>query len=432
MDINIERLENNEVKANVKADETTVRTEYGRACHRLSKVVNIPGFRKGKVPPAILERHLGKDYINNEILEAVLPGVISETAQKNNLDIIAKPVLEKYSFNDDGSLDFTLKFELRPEVNLGNYKSEEYEVKNIEYGAEEEEKELENLRERFSTFDSVEGRPAGDKDIVIIDFEGFIGKEPIKGGAAKDYQLDLGNSNFIAGFAEQIVGKNKGEEFTINVKFPDNYHDDAIKGKDAEFKINLKDIKQRVLPEVNDEFAKKVGGGDNVESLKADVRKYLDQRAEREKKSAATEVIFEKLLKNTDINIHEAMINREIAVLRESFVREAQNRGQSYEEAVKIYEAENANFEKELREEAVRRIKTSLIVSQIAKDEKIDINSEDIQNKIGNLAGIYGLSPADVAKEASNNFEILNALSQQVISEKTIEFLLNNLKIKYV
>ncbi|MGN0192673.1 MAG: trigger factor [Candidatus Gastranaerophilaceae bacterium] len=429
MEITTGNRENNEIKANVKFDAQSVKKEYEKTCRHLSQRVNIPGFRKGKVPNVILEKNLGKEYIKQQMLESLLPGVFYEIVTKNNLDVIAEPRLNKFDFNEDGSLDLEFDFELRPEVELGDYKNFEITAKDVEYKAEDEDKELEILKERFAELKPVEGRASHDTDIVNIDFEGFVGDEAIKGGAAKGYVLDLGHSNFIEGFAPQLVGKNVNDEFTIDVKFPDEYHDEKIKGKDAKFNIKINAIKERVFPEINDEFAKKAGKFETVDELKADIKKYLTEKAEGLKKTNAVNAVFEKLLSEAKIDVHSKMIDREVEALKTELRHNAQMQGQDFD---KLMETQNTEeFNENLRKEAEKRIKTTLIVAKIAKDENIEISPEDIHGKIIQAAHAYGVSPEDIAKSMKNNSSIVNAFSQQVVSEKVTDFLLNNMKINY-
>ena len=254
MSVKIEKLDNNEVKLDIEVDAKQSSLEYDKACKKLAKRVNIPGFRPGKAPKAVLEKHIGPEALQREVLEGLLPQIFAKTIYENKFEIISEPTIESYEFADDKSLKVVAKFELKPEVNLCEYKNVEVEIEKFEYAGDALETELSVLAEKYSELKPVEGRKSTNKDVVNIDFDGEVDGEKIKGGAAKSYLLDLGNSNFIPGFAEQIVDREIGSEFTIDVKFPEEYHDEKIKGKDAKFAIKLNEIKERVLPELNDEF----------------------------------------------------------------------------------------------------------------------------------------------------------------------------------
>ena len=222
MSVKVEKQENNIVKLDIEIDEKTAMDEYNKSCRRLAQRVNIPGFRKGKAPRNILEKHIGMETIQRDALESMLPSVFAKAISENNLDVISEPYLESYNFEMGKPVSIVAKIELKPEVKIKQYKGLEVEVEKYKNAENAVEKELEGLVNRYSTLETVSGRETNDKDIVMIDFDGFVDGEAIKGGSAKNYMLDLGNSTFIPGFAEQLVGKNAGEEFTIDVKFPED------------------------------------------------------------------------------------------------------------------------------------------------------------------------------------------------------------------
>ena len=258
MTVTIEKLDNNEVKLNIEIESSVSSWEYDKACKKLAQRVNVPGFRQGKAPKNILEKYVGIAAIQREVLDSLLPTVFENAIEENKFDLVSAPSIESYEFADDKSLKVIAKFELKPEVKLDNYKGIEVEIEEFKQADDAVEKELNNLAERFSELKDITDRKSTATDLVNIDFDGYVDGEEIKGGSAKNYVLDLAHSNFIPGFAEQLVDKNKGDEFKINVKFPDEYHDEKLKGKDAEFNIKLNAIKERILPEINDDFAKRV------------------------------------------------------------------------------------------------------------------------------------------------------------------------------
>ncbi len=430
MTVTIEKLDNNEVKLNIVVESSISSFEYDKACKKLAKRVNVPGFRQGKAPKNILEKYVGIAALQREVLDSVLPTIFENTIEENNFDLISAPNVESFEFEEDKTLKVVAKFELKPEVNLEEYKGIEIEVEEFKNSDDAIEKELQNLSERFAVMNDITGRKSVNTDLVNIDFDGYVDGEEIKGGSAKNYVLDLAHSNFIAGFAEQLVDKNTGEEFKINVKFPDEYHDEKLKGKDAEFNIKLNSIKEKVLPEINDDLAKKVNAKfTTLDDLKADIQKYIDNAEKNENERRAANKIFEILLSKTDINIQDTMINREIQALMGEFKQRVNMQGGNFDEMLekeghqKIYE--------QLKEEAVKRIKTSLIVGKIAQNEKMTITADDIQNKINNLANIYRTTTENIVNEIQKNVNLLHSINQQVITEKVTKFLVDNAKINY-
>lgn len=427
MSVNLEKNENNEVLMDIKVDAKEATESYDKVCRKLAGRVNVPGFRRGKAPKKILEKHIGVDYIQREVLQSVLPKIFSEVITSNNYKTINEPSVEEYHFEEDGSLSIKAKVELRPEFTLSEYKGMEIQIEEFKQPDDAMQKELDDIKDKNSTLQKVEGRVSNETDFVNIDFEGFVDGNAIKGGAAKGYLLDLGHSNFIPGFAEQLVGKEAGSEFSINVKFPDEYHDDTIKGKDAEFKIKLNEIKEKVYPEINDELAKKVGKFETLDELKADIQKYLDASQKAENDKRATVVIFDKLLTETEIKIQEPMIQRELYAMKVEMKQKAELRGQDFDALMK--EQGGEELEKEMHNEAEKRIKTALIIGQIAQNENISVESADIEAKILEISRLYGTTREDILKEIGQNPNLLYSLNQQILGQKVTQFLLDNSKI---
>ncbi len=429
MSVKIEKLDNNEVKLDIEVDAKQSSLEYDKACKKLAKRVNIPGFRPGKAPKAVLEKHIGPEALQREVLEGLLPQIFAKTIYENKFEIISEPTIESYEFADDKSLKVVAKFELKPEVNLCEYKNVEVEIEKFEYADNALETELSVLAEKYSELKPVEGRKSTSKDVVNIDFDGEVDGEKIKGGAAKNYLLDLGNSNFIPGFAEQIVDKEIGSEFTIDVKFPDEYHDEKIKGKDAKFAIKLNEIKERVLPELNDEFAAKVGNFKTMEELKADIQKYLESNAKLENDKRISFKLYEKLTSEIPINIQESMIQREAQALLGEFKQRVAMQGGNFDEML-----EKEGHQKvwaELSEEAKTRIKSSLIIGKIAEVEKIAVEPMDIEQKLEEISRVYNTDKMNILEEIQRNSNLLHSLSQQILSQKVTQFLIDNAKVKY-
>lgn len=430
METKIEKLEHNMVKLDIEIDAETAEKEYNKACKRLAQRVNIPGFRKGKAPRAILEKNIGSENIKRDVLEYILPSVFSEAISKNNLTAITEPYLESYEFELGKPAKVVAKIELKPEVKFEQYKDMEIEVEEFKTAENAMEKEIEDLTKKFTKFEKVEGRASTDKDVVVMDFEGSVDGELIAGGSAKNYMLDLENSNFIPGFAEQLVGKNVGEEFVIDVTFPDVYHDEKLQGKPAQFKIKINEIKEKVRPELNDELASKVGNFKTVDELKADIQKYLENTAKIENDKRCANKLFETIISKMDVDVQDSMIEREKQALVSDFKQKLAQTGMTWEQVLKNDGAEKVDAE--LKEEALNRIKNSLMISEIAKLENIQIGPQDLEEKLSELAMMYQTDKSAIFKEISKNPMMIQSLSQQALSQKVTKFLLDNNKIKFV
>lgn len=431
MKVTLENEKDNLVKVNITIPAEEAANAYHAAVKRIAQYINVDGFRKGKAPRQVVERQVGEERIKQEALEGMMPKVIGQVIQENNLDVITQPYITSYDFKKGEDLSVVVSVETRPDVKLGDYKNLTVEVKDAPVTEDAINETLERIRKNYSEEKIISDRASKDTDIVNIDFEGFVNGEAIKGGAAKNYDLNLGNSNFIPGFAEQLTGKNAGDEFEINVKFPEDYHDDSLKGKDATFKIKMNVIKESVVPELNDELAQKAGPFKNVDEMKEDVKKRLEESREHAKKINADNEVFKKVIDNASVEIPETMIDREANSLLADYKNRLSAQGINWEAVLKSQEGGEHDIMKTIREDAAVRIKNSLVIDKIAKEEGIKITPADIDNKFKELAAAYRVSQEEIMKSISKNPEILSSLSQQAVNDKVRAFLNENNKVEY-
>jgi len=379
MKVTLENEKENVVKLDITIPAKDAVDAYNKAVQRISQYVNIDGFRKGKAPRAVVERHVGTERIKQEAIENLMPKAINQAVVDNNLDIIAQPYITNYNFNIGEDLTVTAKAELRPEVTLGQYKGLTLEVKDSPIEEDAMQKSIDNLLNQHSTQEIVIDRPTKDTDIAVIDFDGYSNGEKIQGGDAKNYPLDLAHSNFIPGFAEQLVGKNLNDEFEIKVNFPEDYHDEKLKGQPATFKIKINEIKEKKLPELNDEFAQKVGPFKNVDELKADIQKYLESQRERTNKQNSENEVFKAVIDAAKVDIPQSMVDREANSLREEYKQRLAAQGINWDALVKSQGEDQ--LLKNLNEDALVRIKNSLVIDKIAKEESIKLEQKDLETK---------------------------------------------------
>ena len=359
-----------------------------------------------------------------------MPKAIAEAVKENNLDVITQPYITKFDFTVGQDLTAEVKVETRPEVVLGAYKDLKVEVESAEVPEDAFEKALNNVLNQYATQEIVVGRPANDTDIAVIDFEGSVKGEKIAGGDAKNYPLDLGHSNFIPGFAEQIVGKNIGDEFEINVTFPEEYHDEKLKGQPAVFKIKLNEIKERKVPELNDAFAQKVGPFKTVDEFKADIQKYLDTQKENTDRQNSENAVFAKVIEAASVEIPQAMIDREAESLTNDYKQRLQAQGLTWEALEKTQGAESLS--ESIKEDAKTRIKNSLVIDKIAKEENIKLDPQDLHKKFSQLGAAYGMSQTDLMKQLGKNPEVIASLSQQALNDKVRDFLMEKNSVELV
>lgn len=426
----VEKENDNIYKIDITIPAKDAARAYDEAVKRIAQYVNVDGFRRGKAPRAVVERHVGTERIKQEALESLMPKAIAEAVKENNLDVITQPYITKFDFTVGQDLTAEVKVETRPEVVLGAYKDLKVEVESAEVPEDAFEKALNNVLNQYATQEIVVGRPANDTDIAVIDFEGSVKGEKIAGGDAKNYPLDLGHSNFIPGFAEQIVGKNIGDEFEINVTFPEEYHDEKLKGQPAVFKIKLNEIKERKVPELNDAFAQKVGPFKTVDEFKADIQKYLDTQKENTDRQNSENAVFAKVIEAASVEIPQAMIDREAESLTNDYKQRLQAQGLTWEALEKTQGAESLS--ETIKEDAKTRIKNSLVIDKIAKEENIKLDPQDLHKKFSQLGAAYGMSQTDLMKQLGKNPEVIASLSQQALNDKVRDFLMEKNSVELV
>ena len=429
METKLTKLKDNVVSISMTIPAAEATSAYNTAASKISQYINVDGFRKGKAPRAVVERHVGVDRIRQEALEILLPKYLGQAVYDNKLDIITQPAITDYKFETGKDVEITFEVETRPEVSLGSYKGIDVKVEVPAADNNAFDKALEGFLAQHASMELVLDRPSNETDTVVFDFEGTCNGEPIQGGAAKGYALDLAHSNFIPGFAEQLVGHNIKDEFDIQVTFPEEYHDEKLKGQPATFAIKINEIKQRILPELTDEFVKKSSRFSTVDELKADIKDYVDNQRENIKKVNAENAVFKSIVESASVEIPQGMINREVESLKADYQQRLSYQGINWEDFVKSQVDE---FEKTLAEDAMTRIKNSLIIDKISKEADIKVEQADFQTKIAQMAGAYGVGPQDLLKQFGQNPDFLSSLSQQIVNDKVRDYLLANNNIEYV
>ena len=431
MESTLKKEDQNLVTIDITIPSKEAEAAYNTAVSRISQHINVNGFRAGKAPRAVVERHVGVDRIQQEALEILLPKYLSQAMYDNKIEAITQPVLKDYTFEEGRDVKITVEVEVRPEFELNNYKGINVKVEIPAQEADVMDRELEMYQRQHSSMELVLDRPSNNTDTVVIDFDGTCNGEKIQGGAAKGYALDLGHSNFIPGFAEQLVGHNINDEFTIEVKFPDDYHDEKLKGQPATFDIKLTEIKQRVLPELTDEFVAKNGKFKTVDELKADIQKYIDNRTEDVKKIKAESAIFQLLNGMVNMDLPQRMIDREVGYLVADYKQRLAYSGMDWDKFLES-EGGEVKFTEKLKTEARERLKNSLIIDKIAKNENISVEQTDFTAKLTQLSMAYGITPQDLVKQFGKDQNFLATLSQQIMNDKVRDFLLENNNFEYV
>lgn len=388
------------------------------------KNINVPGFRKGKAPRNIIEKMYGADVFYDDAMQECYPEALDAAATEAELKVVAVTNVEVTEVNADG---FTFKATciVEPEIEIKDYKGIEITKKSTEVTDELVNEEIERVRDRNSRMVTVEDRAAQMGDTTVIDFEGFADGVAFEGGKAENFNLELGSGNFIPGFEEQIVGHNVDEEFSINVKFPEEYHSEDLKGKDAEFKIKLHEIKTKELPEVDDEFVKDVSDKDTLDEYKAEIKENISKRLEADAEKDIDDQLVESLLEKIEGEIPEVMFDNEVNSMLREFDMRLRSQGMDMNTYLQ-YTGMNPESVKEMYlPEAQRRVKMRLALEKIAKIENITPTEEELEAEYKRLADGYQME-IDKVKEALP----ADAISQDLAVEMAMKLVKDNAKIK--
>ncbi len=388
------------------------------------KNINVPGFRKGKAPRNIIEKMYGADVFYDDAMQECYPEALDAAATEAELKVVAVTNVEVTEVNADG---FTFKATciVEPEVEVKDYKGIEITKKSTEVTDELVNEEIDRVRDRNSRMVTVEDRAAQMGDTTVIDFEGFADGVAFEGGKAENFNLELGSGNFIPGFEEQIVGHNVDEEFSINVKFPEEYHSEDLKGKDAEFKIKLHEIKTKELPELDDEFVKDVSDKDTLDEYKEEIKENIAKRLEADAEKDIDDQLVESLLEKIEGEIPEVMFDNEVNNMLREFDMRLRSQGMDMNTYLQ-YTGMNPESVKEMYlPEAQRRVKMRLALEKIAKVENITPSDEELEAEYKRLADAYQME-VDKVKEALP----ADAISQDLAVEMAMKLVKDNAKIK--
>mgnify|MGYP004508271341 FL=1 len=427
MSIKVEKTENkNEVKLEFTIEAEKFEQGMKTVYQKNARYFNIPGFRKGKAPYNIVEKHYGPEIFYEDAFNEVVPEVYEEAIKANDLEVVSSPKIDVTQMEKGKELVFTAVVQIKPEVKLGKYKG--IEIPKIEYNVSDEdiEKEIEAIADKNSRLVTVEDRAVEDKDVAVIDFEGFVDGVAFEGGKAENHELEIGSHSFIDGFEDQVIGMKVGEEKEINVKFPEKYFSEDLAGKDAMFKVKLHEIKKKELPKIDDEFAKDVSEYDTLEELKASIRKRDEEenehRAKHEKEDAAIKAVCD----NAEVDIPSGMIETELSRIMQDMDMNLSYQGLNLAKYLQMIGKTEEDFKKDYEEQAKESVKSRLVLEAVSKDAKIEVTDADIAEKLEELAKSYGKSKEELEK----NEELKKYVKENLSYEKTIDYILSNAKIK--
>ncbi|MBW3111816.1 MULTISPECIES: trigger factor [Bacillaceae] len=420
-----EKQEGNQGVLTIEVEAAKVNEGLDAAFKKVVKQVNVPGFRKGKMPRGMFEKRFGVESLYQDALDFILPEAYAKAIEETGIDPIDRPEIDVEQMEKGKDLIFTAKVQVKPEVKLGEYKGLEVEKMETEVTAEDVQAELTSLQEKQAELAVKEDGKAEEGDTVTMDFEGFVDGEAFEGGQAENYSLELGSGQFIPGFEEQLIGVASGEEKEVEVTFPEEYHAAELAGKPATFKVKVHEIKAKELPALDDEFAK--DADEEVETLaelKEKIEKRLQESKKNEAETAVRETLVNKASDNAEVEIPEVMVTAEVDRMMQEFGQRLQMQGMNLD----LYFQFSGQTEEDLRgqmtEDAGKRVRTNLTLEAIAAAENLEVTDEEAEEEVNKMAEQYNMS-ADNIKQALGGLDTLKA---DLKVRKAVEFLVENSK----
>ena len=398
MSFTVENLEKNMAKLIIEVAAEEFEKALQKAYEKNKSKLTVNGFRKGKVPRAVIEKVYGAGVFYEDAANILIPDEYAKAAEESKLDIVSQPEIDVTQIEKGKSFIFTAEVALKPEVTLGDYLGVEIEKVDAKVTADDVKAELEKVRDQNSRLVSVTNRGVKDKDQTIIDFEGFVDGVAFEGGKGTDYPLTIGSHSFIDNFEEQLIGAKIGKEVEVNVTFPEDYHAANLAGKPALFKVTVKDIKVKEIPKLDDDFAKDVSEFETLTEYKADIKKNLTEKKKEEAKKEKQSRAVAKAVENASMEIPEGMIKLQVNNMVNDFAQRLQMQGLSIDQYIQYMGANPQQFLDSLRPEAETRIKNSLVLEAVSKAEKIKVTDKDYEAEIERMAQMYQME-ADKVKE---------------------------------
>ncbi|WP_349670300.1 trigger factor [Lacrimispora sp.] len=427
MSLQVEKLEKNMAKLTVEVPAEEFEKALTAAYNKNKGRFNIPGFRKGKAPRAMVEKMYGAGVLYEDAVNEALDATYGDAAEESGLDIVSRPEISVVQVEKGQNLIYTATVAVKPEVTLGEYKGIEVTKATAEVTEEDIEAELKKVQEQNSRLVTVEDRAVEDGDQTVIDFEGFVDGKPFDGGKGEDYPLTIGTHSFIDTFEEQLIGKNIGEACEVNVTFPNEYHSTELAGKPAMFKVTVKEVKRKELPELNDEFAGEVSEYDTLEEYKNDIKEKV---AEGKQKAAATENedhVVEKVVENAAMDIPEPMIDSQVNNMVNDYARRMQSQGLSLDQYMKFTGMTIETLREQMKPQALKRIQTRLVLEAVAKAENIVVSDEAVEKEIATMAESYKMEVSQI-KEYLGESGIVQ-MKEDLAVQEAVDFLVAEAKL---
>ena len=427
MSVQVEKLEKNMAKLTVEVSAEDFKAAIKKAFNKNKNRFSIPGFRKGKAPQAMIEKMYGEGVFYEDAADEAINASYAEAMKESGLDIVSRPEVTIEKIGKDEPFVYSALVAVKPEVTLGQYKGVEVEKADASVSAEDVEAELKKVQEQNARLLTVEDRGVEDGDQTVIDFEGFVDGKGFEGGKAEDYPLTIGSHSFIDTFEEQLIGKKIGEECEVNVTFPTEYHAADLAGKPATFKVTVKEIKVKELPELNDEFASEVSEFDTLDEYKKDVEKKLVEKKEIEANSKNEDAVVAKVVENATMEIPDKMIDAQAENMVQDMARRMQSQGLSLDMYLKYTGMTVEQMKEQARPDAEKRIRTRLVLEAVAQAENIQISDEKVDEEVAKMAEAYKME-VDKLKSYMSESDI-KQMKEDLAVQQAVDLLVAEAKL---
>lgn len=428
MSLQVEKLEKNMAKLTIEVAAEEFSRAVEDAYQKNKGKISVPGFRKGKVPKKMIEQMYGREVFYEDAANAVIPDAYEKALEECTETIVSSPKVNVTQIEEGKPFIFTAEVALKPEVTLGAYKGVEVDKIDVTVTDEEVDADLNQQRENNARTVTVEDRAVQDGDITSIDFEGFVDGVAFEGGKGENYSLTIGSHSFIDNFEEQLIGKNAGEECEVNVTFPEEYQAQELAGKPAVFKVTVKEIKEKQLPELNDEFADEVSEFETLAEYKEDIRKKLTGKKEEDAKNAKEDAVIDAVIADAQMEVPDAMIETQQRQIVDDFAQRLQMQGLSLEQYFQFTGLNHDKMLTQVKPQAERKIKSRLVLEAVVAAENIEASEEDYEAEIARMAEMYQME-ADKVKEVMGE-QGRKQIMEDLAVRKAAEFVVNEAKEK--
>ena len=426
MNVQVEDLGKNMVKLTVEVETETVDAAIKSAYNKQKNKIAIPGFRKGKVPQAMIEKMYGPEVFLEDAANIMLQTQYPAAVDQSGVDIVSRPTIDVTQIEKGKPFIFTAEVAKRPEVTLGKYNGVTVTKIDTSVTDEEVDAEIEQQRNINARTVTITDRPVKEGDTAVIDFEGFVDGVAFEGGKGENHPLEIGSHSFIDTFEDQLVGKNSGDEVEVNVTFPEQYQAEELAGKPATFKVKINEIRAKELPELNDEFVQDVSEFDTMAEYREDTKKKLQERKENAAKGTKEDEAIQKIIDKSKMEIPEAMIDMQAENMVEEFAQRIAAQGMSFEQYMQFSGMTIEKMKEQVRPEALQRIQSSLVLEQIAKEENIVASDEDVDAEVEKMASMYGMKAEDLKNYMGDSEK--ESMKRDIAVKKAVEFVMANVK----